>query len=514
MQHLGDFALGQTIDVKFVTTEPDTGAPATLSGTPAISAYVGNSTTQITAGITLSVDFDGVTGLNNVRVVASGGNGYTADTDVSLVITTGTVDSVSAVGYVVGSFTLSRATTVLVDTEALLTDTEAVLTDAEAIIADTEAAITSRATILTDTEAVLADTEGSGAIASILTDAEALLVDTEAAISVRNAILADTEAATGVITDTEAILTDTEAAITSRATILTDTEALLVDTEATITDAEAILADTNELQTDDYPTTLAAILADTESAASASAVATALGAHTTTIATLASQTEFTLTAGSADDDAYVGFGCFVRDQSTSTQIELGIVDTYVGSTRTVTLKSDPAVFTKATGDTVILLPAKLDSMTDSLAAILTDTEAAVTDTESLLTGQSTITTDTEALLVDTEAIITDTEAAITSRATILTDTEALLVDTEAAAAVLTDTEAIIADTEAAITSRATILTDTEALLVDTEAAAAVLTDTEAILTDAEALRVGVNITHVNEIEITGDGESGTEFGPV
>lgn len=106
-----DYTLGETIDFKFTTCEPDTGAPATLAGTPVISAYVDNSTTQITAGITLTVDFDGVTGLHNVRVVATSGNGFTTGTNVALVITTGTVDSVSAVGYVVAQFTLGRAGT-------------------------------------------------------------------------------------------------------------------------------------------------------------------------------------------------------------------------------------------------------------------------------------------------------------------------------------------------------------------------------------------------------------------
>ena len=74
MAYLGDFTLGDTLDFRF-TTVGTTGAPTTLAGTPVVSAYVGNSTTQITAGITLSVDFDGVTGLHNVRVVASGANG-------------------------------------------------------------------------------------------------------------------------------------------------------------------------------------------------------------------------------------------------------------------------------------------------------------------------------------------------------------------------------------------------------------------------------------------------------
>src|SRR5688572_22330578 len=104
-----DITLGETHDFKFTTCEPDTGAPATLSGTPVISAYVDNSTTQITAGITLTADFDGVTGLNNVRVVATSGNGYATGSSVALIITTGTVDSVSAVGYKVGEFSIGRA---------------------------------------------------------------------------------------------------------------------------------------------------------------------------------------------------------------------------------------------------------------------------------------------------------------------------------------------------------------------------------------------------------------------
>jgi hypothetical protein len=106
-----DYTLGETIDFKFTTCEPDTGAPITFAGSPVISAYVDNSTTQITAGITLTVDFDGVTGLHNVRVVATSGNGYTTGTNVALIVTTGTVDSVSAVGYKVAEFSLGRAGT-------------------------------------------------------------------------------------------------------------------------------------------------------------------------------------------------------------------------------------------------------------------------------------------------------------------------------------------------------------------------------------------------------------------
>lgn len=107
MSYIGDIRLEDTFDKKFCTVTT-TGAPTVLAGSPVISAYVGNSTTQITAGITLTVDFDGVVGLNNVRVVATAANGYTAASDVDLVITTGTIGGTSAVGYVPVSFSIEK----------------------------------------------------------------------------------------------------------------------------------------------------------------------------------------------------------------------------------------------------------------------------------------------------------------------------------------------------------------------------------------------------------------------
>lgn len=110
MTWLGDRALGATYDFKFCTVQA-TGAPTTLAASPVISVYVGNGTTEITAGITLTVDFDGRTGLHNVRVVGTSGNGYATATDNQAVITTGTVNSVSAVGYVVAQWAIENTLT-------------------------------------------------------------------------------------------------------------------------------------------------------------------------------------------------------------------------------------------------------------------------------------------------------------------------------------------------------------------------------------------------------------------
>jgi hypothetical protein len=107
--YLGDYVPGDTIDCKFTTFRPSTGAAFTLAGTPAVSAYKDNSTAQSTTGITLTADFDSVTGANHVRVTTgSDATFYSPGSHFELMITTGTVDSVSVVGAVPCSFSLRK----------------------------------------------------------------------------------------------------------------------------------------------------------------------------------------------------------------------------------------------------------------------------------------------------------------------------------------------------------------------------------------------------------------------
>jgi hypothetical protein len=80
----------------------------------------------------------------------------------------------------------------------------------------------------------------------------------------------------------------------------------------------------------------------------------------TTIATLASQTSFTLTAGSADNSAYIGCPVILHDVASAVQVEIGFVSAYTGSTKTVTLLADPGIFTVAAGDNIsIMMPANV-----------------------------------------------------------------------------------------------------------------------------------------------------------
>lgn len=124
MSHLGDYNTGVTIYGKFTTFRPSTGAPYTLAGTPALSVYKDASTTQSTSGVTLTADFDSVTGLNHFTIDTSAdGTFYSAGSNFSVVITTGTVDSVSVVGSVVGSFSLLKSSTNAEVLDVLTVDT-------------------------------------------------------------------------------------------------------------------------------------------------------------------------------------------------------------------------------------------------------------------------------------------------------------------------------------------------------------------------------------------------------
>lgn len=108
MSYHGDYRAADTVDF-FFSTVSTSGVPTTLSGSPVVSVYKSNNTTESTSGVTLTVDFDGRTGCNQVHITTSSDGTFYADgSDFSVVITTGTVGGVSVVGIVVGSFSISN----------------------------------------------------------------------------------------------------------------------------------------------------------------------------------------------------------------------------------------------------------------------------------------------------------------------------------------------------------------------------------------------------------------------
>lgn len=75
----------------------------------------------------------------------------------------------------------------------------------------------------------------------------------------------------------------------------------------------------------------------------------------TTIATLSSQTSFTLTSGPAEDDALNGCVVYIHDAASAVQGGFAVVLDYTGSTKTVTLTAG-TTFTAAAKDNIMFLP--------------------------------------------------------------------------------------------------------------------------------------------------------------
>ncbi len=121
MQYLGDYAEDYaTLNFKFSTHQTD-GTPITLSGTPVISVYKANNPAQATAGISLNTDFGSVTGMHHVLIDLSADDFYEAGSDYQVVITAGTVDSISVIGTVLAHFSIenrneSKISSILEDT--------------------------------------------------------------------------------------------------------------------------------------------------------------------------------------------------------------------------------------------------------------------------------------------------------------------------------------------------------------------------------------------------------------
>ena len=105
--YLGDFRTGVTITDQFPTLY--SGTLTTLAGTPSLACYKDGSTTESTAGLTLTVDFDGKTGINHISLDTSAdGTFYAAGSNFRVVIAAGTVGGASVIGFPVISFSLEN----------------------------------------------------------------------------------------------------------------------------------------------------------------------------------------------------------------------------------------------------------------------------------------------------------------------------------------------------------------------------------------------------------------------
>jgi hypothetical protein len=90
----------------------------------------------------------------------------------------------------------------------------------------------------------------------------------------------------------------------------------------------------------------------------------------TTIATLSTQTSFTLTSGPAEDDALNGMWCIIHDAASAVQLAWAQILDYTGSTKTVTLAAG-ATFTVAAKDNIsVMYPVPLQAATTGRTALV------------------------------------------------------------------------------------------------------------------------------------------------
>jgi hypothetical protein len=109
-QYVGDYAPGTTVCRMFTTYQPSTGAAFALAS-GAVDIYFDGSDTQDTddSGATLTASVDSVAGQNRICVdTSSDGTFYAAGRLFHVVLTAGTVDSVSVAGSTILEFSLNK----------------------------------------------------------------------------------------------------------------------------------------------------------------------------------------------------------------------------------------------------------------------------------------------------------------------------------------------------------------------------------------------------------------------
>lgn len=233
------------------------------------------------------------------------------------------------------------------------------------------------------------------------------------------------------------------------------------------------------------------------------------GTLETTIATLSSQTVFTLTDGSDDDDAYNGWTAIIEDASGQYQVAHETVSDYDGGTQQVTLVSDPGIFTVAASDLVTLLPplgsASLGGLQSDVTDLLSDVGDIDTDVTTLLSDLGDVSMNVTSLISDVGDVDTDVTTLLSDVGDVDTDVTSLI---SAVGAVDTDVTTLLSDVGGIATDVGTLLTNVGILLTRIPAALFAGITSLADWLGAMAGKHTADATAITEINATGAG-SGT-----
>ena len=104
----GDYTLEDSVYILFTTRAFATGIPGVLSAAT-VAVYEDVTATPIETSIAVTETLNSINGLNAVTIAALAASGYNAGGHYHVVIEAGTVDSVSVVGEVIGSFTIAAS---------------------------------------------------------------------------------------------------------------------------------------------------------------------------------------------------------------------------------------------------------------------------------------------------------------------------------------------------------------------------------------------------------------------
>jgi len=509
--YLGDFVEDDVVYLMFNTfTSDDPSASSTITNFINTDVHIhkddGLTQRNNAAGITVSVNFDGITGSHMIKIDTNDNTvaGFWVTGADYFVRIEGTTVDAATINAVVAHFSIQNRFMRGTDSaNTTVPDAAGVAPTAAEIKTEVEQAGSSLAQILADTGELQTDWVNGGRLDLILdiiaadttTDIPALIATAQAdldtitgadgvtlataqALYAPNKVVPD---AAGVAPTAAEIKTEIEQAGSSLAQILTDTGTTL---PARFTGVEGATFDT---ATD----SLEAIRDRGDAAwvtGAGGSPPTTL--QNTTIATLASQTSFTLTAGSADDDAYNGCIIVVEDSVTATQKAVGRVLNYTGATKTITLEADPAVFTMAAGDTIDVVAvektwaAVTKALTDKAGFSLAADQGAVTigttttNTDMRGTDSANTTVPDAAGVAPTAAEIkTEVEQAGSSLALILADSGELQTDWVNGGRLDLILDIIAADTTTDIPALIAALNDLSAANVNTEVADVLKTDT-------------------------------------
>ena len=176
----------------------------------------------------------------------------------------------------------------------------------------------------------------------------------------------------------------------------------------------------------------------------------------TAIATLASQTSFTIIDGSTSDDAYNGTRVVVTSDGTLHEKAEGRISDYTGATKTVTLDADPGIFTMAVGDWIVVhSDAAFDATTVStlIDQIWDETQAShvaagsmgvvASEVAEIMAGTTTLSTDVDDLITEATAHTTMLQLLTSATTTLSTDIDDLISSTTLIHAESTASAAVI-----------------------------------------------------------------------